>query len=81
MPKTGVPNRLNKMNAYCYCFPPSILNHELTMQDGRKVNLLVDSSETYGHALTRSGIKGNEVKVISYSAPISYEHDERSATQ
>lgn len=63
-------------------FPNKITLHSLTLRDGSKFDLLVDPSETYGHALARTGIASEEVSSIALAdSPIWYEPDSACATR
>lgn len=65
-----------------HIFPDQITGHKLTLRDGSTFDLLVDPSETYGHALARTGIKPDSVASIAIdSAPIWYEPDDCSAVR
>lgn len=63
-------------------FPDKITLHSLKLRDGSTFNLLVDPSETYGHALARIGIASDEVaSIVLPDSPIWYEPDHACATR
>lgn len=65
-----------------HIFPPKVSEHKLTLRDGTKLSLFVSPSETYGHALARTGIKDSNVaSIVIENMPIWYEPDSASATR
>ena len=63
------------MKTYSLKFPDYILNHTVTLASGNVVSLLVDPTETYGHALARSGHTFNESDVVAmaHAGPLYYD--------
>ena len=55
-----------------HIFPETILLHTLTMSNGGALALLVDASETYGHALARAGIQSSDVESVAWDMPAIY---------
>ena len=70
------------MTTHSTAFPPRITLHNVTKTDGIKVSLLVDVTETFGHALARAGVKDSEVSSVEVvGAPIWYEPEYAIATR
>ena len=64
-----------------HVFPDAALRHTVTMENGSRIVVYVDPSETFGHAFARAGYDANSIRTVSHYGPIWYESDSSVATR